>query len=104
MLAFATQTRVEMRVRIIAKAVGVASVVPWRPHDPKVDCRWAARDLSRRHDTGKTRRATSLPPKVAWWDSQGANLHLTILSPVSFRQGKTRCGFNASLSIRLSER
>ena len=35
-------------------------VVPWRSHDPKVDRRWAARDLRRRHYTGKTERSISL--------------------------------------------
>jgi hypothetical protein len=31
-------------------------VVPWRPCDPKVDCRWAAHDLRRRHYTSKIER------------------------------------------------
>jgi O-acetylserine/cysteine efflux transporter len=40
-------------------------VVPWRPHDPKVDYRWAVRDLPRRHYTSKTERSTNLNPEVA---------------------------------------
>ena len=38
-------------------------VVPWRPHDAKVDCRWAARDLRRRHYASKTERSTNLNRK-----------------------------------------
>jgi len=37
------------------------------PHDPKVDCRWAARDLRRRHYTSKTERSTNLNLEVASW-------------------------------------
>jgi len=35
-------------------------VVPWRPCDPKVDFRWAAHDLRRRHYTSKIERSTNL--------------------------------------------
>src|SRR5580692_1947630 len=42
-------------------------VVPWRPYDPKVDCRWAARDLRRRHYTSKIARSTNLKLEVASW-------------------------------------
>jgi hypothetical protein len=42
-------------------------VVPWRPYDPKVDCRWAARDLRRRHYTSKIDRSTNLNLEVASW-------------------------------------
>jgi hypothetical protein len=35
-------------------------VVPWRPYDHKVDCRWAARDFRRRHYTSKIDRPTNL--------------------------------------------
>ena len=42
-------------------------VVPWRPYDPKVDCRWAARDLRRRRYTSKIDRSTNLNLEVASW-------------------------------------
>src|SRR5207248_7717562 len=42
-------------------------VVPRRPRDPKVDCRWVARDLRRRHYTSKTERSTNLNLEVASW-------------------------------------
>jgi hypothetical protein len=42
-------------------------VVPWRPYDPKVDCRWAARDLRRRHYASKIERSTNLNLEVASW-------------------------------------
>ena len=40
-------------------------VVPWRPFDPKVDCRWTARDLRRRHYANETGRSANLNLKVA---------------------------------------
>src|SRR5215475_14262827 len=46
-------------------------VVPWRPHDPKVDCRWSAHDLRRCHDANKTGRSTNLNPEVASWRLPG---------------------------------
>src|SRR5580704_15761863 len=42
-------------------------VVPWRSYDPKVDSRWAARDLRRRHYTSKIDRSTNLNSEVASW-------------------------------------
>src|SRR5205807_7648448 len=49
-------------------------VVPWRPYDPKVDCRWAARDLRRRHYTSKIDRPTNLNLEVASWRLPGLAL------------------------------
>jgi hypothetical protein len=46
-------------------------VVPWRSYDPKVDCRWAARDLRGRHYTSKIVRSTNLNPEVASWRLPG---------------------------------
>src|SRR5947208_3243097 len=40
----------------------VERVVPWRARNPKVDRRWTARDLRRRHDTSKTERPVNLKP------------------------------------------
>ena len=48
--------------------------VPWRSHDPKVDCRWAAGDLRSRHYTNKTVRSTHLSPEVKSWRHPGWHL------------------------------
>src|SRR5215213_2402214 len=60
-------------VRFAASGVrlDLERVVPWRPHHPKVDCRWAARDLRRRHYTSKTGRSTHLNLKIASWRLPG---------------------------------
>ncbi len=41
-------------------ALIVERAVPWRPHDPEVDRRWAARDLRRRDYTDKIWRPANL--------------------------------------------
>ena len=42
-------------------------VVPWRPHDPDVGYRGAARHLGRRHYASETDRSTKFNLKVASW-------------------------------------
>jgi hypothetical protein len=67
-------------------------VVPWRPHDAKVDCRWAARDLRRRHYTNKTGRSTNLNLEVAAWrlPSLARLRHRTASSNVRVRGGSRK--------------
>src|SRR5882672_10286836 len=73
-------------------------VVPWRPHDPKVDCRWAARDIRSRHYASKTERPTNLNPEVASWRLSGLALfgHGRFGQTMSAVGGRAEVGFRGS--------
>ena len=78
-------------------------VVPWRPNGPKVDCRWAGRDLRRRHYTGKIDRSTNLHLEVASWRRSGLAQMRSPRCPLFGRYIACPMGWNAEDVALLKE-